>query len=105
VEAIPVSWPHGTPAHGGPLGSKGIVVKDDPMAKALSVINARRVAEFALMTKLAKQEIGEKLYKREFYFVLHPPHGDATWEWSRLDKEEEEYMMNLSVDALAKLGE
>jgi hypothetical protein len=36
--------------------------------------------------------------------VLHPPHGDASWEWSRLDKEEEEYMMNLSVDALAKLG-
>jgi len=105
VEAIPVSWPHGTPAKGGLLGSKDIVVKDDPMAKALSVINARRVAEFALMTKLAKQEIGEELYKREFYFVLHPPHGDATWEWSRLDKEEEEYMMNLSVDALARLGE
>jgi len=105
VEAIPVSWPHGTPAKGNLLGSKDIVVKDDPMAKALSVINARRVAEFALMTKLAKQEIGEELYKREFYFVLHPPHGDATWEWSRLDKEEEEYMMNLSVDALAKLGE
>jgi multimeric flavodoxin WrbA len=104
VEAIPVSWPHGTPARGGPLGSKEIVVKEDAMAKALSVINARRVAEFALMVKLAKQEIGEALYKREFYFVLHPPHGDATWEWSRLDKEEEEYMMNLSVDALAKLG-
>jgi multimeric flavodoxin WrbA len=104
VEGVPVSWPHGTPAHGGPPGSKEIVVKDDAMAKALSVINARRVAEFALMRKLARQEIGEELYKNEFYFVLHPPHGDATWEWSRLDKEDEEYMNNLSVDALAKLG-
>jgi multimeric flavodoxin WrbA len=104
VEALPVSWPHGTPARGGSPGSREITVKDDPMAVTLSVVNARRVAEFALMTKLAKQEIGEDLYKKEFYFVLHPPHGDASWEWSRLDKEEEEYMMNLSVDALAKLG-
>jgi multimeric flavodoxin WrbA len=105
VEGVPVSWPHGTAANGGPPGSKEVVVKDDAMAKSLSVINARRVAEFALMRKLARQEIGEELYKREFYFVLHPPHGDATWEWSRLDKEDEEYMNNLSVDALAKLGE
>ena len=75
------------------------------MAVSLSVMNARRVAEFALMIKLAKQEIGEDIYKREFYFVLHPPHGDAPWEWSRLDKEEEEYMLNLSPSALAKLGE
>jgi multimeric flavodoxin WrbA len=105
VEGLPVSWPHGTFANGGPPGSKEVVVKDDTMAKTLSVINARRVAEFALMRKLATREIGEELYKREFYFVLHPPHGDATWEWSRLDKEDEEYMMNLSVDALAKLGQ
>jgi multimeric flavodoxin WrbA len=105
VEGVPVSWPHGTPANGGPPGSKEVVVKDDQFAKTLSVINARRVAEFALMRKLARQEMGEELYKREFYFVLHPPHGDATWEWSRLDKKEEEYMLNLSVDALAKLGE
>jgi multimeric flavodoxin WrbA len=105
VEGLPVSWPHGTVANGSPAGSKELAVKDDEMAKTLSVINARRVAEFALMKKLARQEIGEELYKSEFYFVLHPPHGDATWEWSRLDKEDEEYMMNLSVDALAKLGE
>ncbi len=105
VEAVPVSWPHGTVANGGPLSSKQIAVKDDPMATSLSVINARRIAEFALMIKLAKQEIGEEIYKREFYFVLHPPHGDAPWEWSRLDKEEEEYMLNLSPSALAKLGE
>jgi hypothetical protein len=54
--------------------------------------------------KLAQQEIGEELYKREFYFVLHPPHGNATWEWSRLDKEEEEYMLNLSPNDVAELG-
>lgn len=104
VEALPVSWPHGTPANGNPLESDDIVVKDDPMARSLSVINARRVAEFAMVKKLAQQEIGEELYKREFYFVLHPPHGNATWEWSRLDKEEEEYMLNLSPNDVAELG-
>ncbi len=104
VEALPVSWPHGTRANGNPLESDDIVVKDDPIARSLSVINARRVAEFAMVKKLAQQEIGEELYKREFYFVLHPPHGNATWEWSRLDKEEEEYMLNLSPNDVAELG-
>jgi len=104
VECIPVSWPHGTSANGSTMNSDDIVVKNDSMARTLSIINARRVAEFALMVKLAKQEIGEDLYKREFYFVLHPPHGNADWEWSRLDKEEDEYMQNMTPKELAELG-
>lgn len=104
IESIPVSWPHGVMATGGNSSdSKKIVVKDDPMAGALSIINARRVAEFALMNKLAKQELGD-IYKKEFYQVIHPPHGDANWEWSRLDKEDDEYMLGLTPDDLAELG-
>jgi multimeric flavodoxin WrbA len=104
VEYVPVAWPHGTGATGGPLDTKEILVKNDPMACNLSIINGRRVAEFALMNKLAKQEIEEAIYKSEFYHVIHPPHGEASWEWSRLDKEEEEYMFNMTSDALEELG-
>jgi len=103
IECIPVSWPHGTPAKGGAMGSNEVLVKDDPIACSLSVINARRVAEFALMNKLAKQELGD-IYTKEFYQVIHPPHGDACWEWSRLDKEDDEYMLSMTPKLLAELG-
>lgn len=102
-ESIPVSWPHGTPASGGSLDSPEIVVKHDLHARSLSVINGRRVAQFALMTRLAKAELGE-LYRREFYQVVHPPHGDAPWEWSRLDEEDDRYMNRLIPRELAHLG-
>lgn len=102
-ESLPVSWPHGTAASGGRAGSGEIAVKNDAKARLLSVVNARRVAEFAMMKRLAKEELGD-LYKREFYFVIHPPHGDATWEWSRLDEAEHKHMMNLDPKELARLG-
>ncbi len=102
-ESLPVSWPHGTPASGGFPGSGEIAVKKDARARLLSVVNARRVAEFALVKKLAKAELGE-VFGREFYFVLHPPHGDAGWEWSRLDEEEHKYMMDLTPKELSRLG-
>jgi multimeric flavodoxin WrbA len=102
-ESIPVSWPHGTTAQGGSLDLQQVVVKDDTEACALSVINARRLAEFALQYKLAKEELGD-LYKKEFYQVVHPPHGEAPWEWSRIDKEDEEYMRKLDPKTLAKLN-
>ena len=54
----------------------------------------RRVAEMALMFKLARQEIGE-LYDKEFMHHLHPPHGQHSWSWHRLDKEDESYMRDL----------
>ena len=107
VELIPVGWPHGTPASGGPITYKNepvkIAVKEDQSANELSILNARRVAEFALVNKLAKQELGD-VFSREFYEVIHPPHGNATWEWSRLDNEEHEYMLNLTPETLAELG-
>ena len=102
-ESLPVSWPHGTPASGGPAGSGEIAVKGDAKAGLLSVVNARRVAEFALMKKLAREELGE-VFKREFYFVIHPPHGDASWEWSRLDEVEHKYMHDLDPKELSRLG-
>jgi multimeric flavodoxin WrbA len=102
-ESLPVSWPHGTPASGGFANSGEIAVKSDAKARLLSVVNARRVAEFALMKKLAREELGE-VYKREFYFVIHPPHGDASWEWSRLDEAEHQYMHDLDPKELSRLG-
>ena len=100
VEMIPVSWPHGVSATGdGKLGA----VKKDEKARFLSVYNARRVAEFTLMFKLAKQQLGE-LYKQEFLQILHPPHGEAAWEWGRLDKEDEAFMKSLTPTTLAELS-
>ncbi len=102
-ESLPVSWPHGTPASGGSADSRESAAKNDSKARILSVVNARRVAEFALMKKLAKKELGE-VYKREFYFVIHPPHGEATWEWSKLDEAEHKYMLGLDPKQLSRLG-
>lgn len=104
VEYLPVGWPHGTMARGGSMDTKEIVVKSDEQARQLSIINGRRVAEIALMIKLARQEIGEEVYRSEFYQVIHPPHGDASWEWSRLDTEDHEYLLHLSSEELERLG-
>jgi multimeric flavodoxin WrbA len=61
-------------------------------------LTARRVAEFALMLKLTKQTLGD-LYHREFIGRNHEPWGtQETWAWKRLDKEDEEYMMNLAIE-------
>jgi len=100
VELIPVSWMNGTSAIGG--GTQ-LSVKDDVNACFLSLFNARRVAEFALMTEFAKQELGE-IYEKEFYKVLHPPHGDARWEWSRLDDDDEDFMQGLIPKKLTEIG-
>jgi hypothetical protein len=104
VEYLPVGWPHGTMARGGSMDTTEVVVKQDKRARELSIINGRRVAEIALMIKLAKQEIGEEVYKSEFYQIIHPPHGEASWEWARLDKGDEKYLFDLSSEALEQLG-
>jgi multimeric flavodoxin WrbA len=111
IELIPISWPIGTSAtsgfpHRSSSGSydeKIITVKNDERARFLAVYNGRRLAEFALMWKMAKEELGD-LYTREFMQVLHPPHGDQTWEWHRLDKEDEDYVMSLSPRELMKIS-
>jgi len=111
VEFIPVSWPHGTAATSGPPfgpipahdDGKTIGVKNDEAARFLSIYNARRVAEFALISKIAKRELGD-LYVQEFMQVLHPPHGEASWEWHRLDKEDESYLMSLTPKMLTEIS-
>ncbi len=109
IELIPISWPIGTPATSGPpYGSivahndeKIITVKNDERSRSLAVLNGRRLAEFALMCRLAKKELGD-ICNQEFMRVLHPPHGDKPWEWHRLDKEDEDYVMNLTPKELMK---
>ena len=108
VEFIPVGWPHGTAAQGAPIISEDgrpaeLLVKKDERARLLSILNARRVAEFALMVKIGKQELGD-LHGKEFYQVIHPPHGEADWEWSRLDKEDQDLMLGLTPGTLAELS-
>jgi multimeric flavodoxin WrbA len=111
IELIPISWPIGTPATSGPpYGSvpahndgKIITVKNDERARSLAILNGRRLAEFALMCNLAKEELGD-LCNQEFMRVLHPPHGDQPWEWHRLDKEDEDYVMSLTPRELIRIS-
>ena len=70
---IPVSWAHGAPGNSGPpLGplpgdddGKEIASKKDFAAQFIALYNARRVAEVALMQKLAIAELGD-LYVKDF---------------------------------------
>jgi len=100
LELIPISWPQGTPALGG---GENILAKDDEKACFLSSYNARRVAEISLMFKLAEQELAG-IFEREFLKIVHPPHGDASWEWTKLEKEDWDYMKSLTPDELSKVG-
>ena len=72
-------------------------VKKHRLGQWTALIAGRRVAEFAVMIKLAKRELG-KLYDDEFIQVYHPPHGEETWAWSKLNEEEENYMSSLYTD-------
>ena len=98
-EMICVSWPAGAAGVSGPPygplpahdDAKVIGVKKDRQARWCALVCGRRVAELTVMLKLAKRELGD-IFTQEFYQVLHPPHGETPWEWSRLDKEDEQYM-------------
>jgi multimeric flavodoxin WrbA len=103
METMPVSMGHGAWLFRNPTWRK--VPEDQPYTvknnrDSLRWIFAmsRRVAEFALMLKLTKTVLGD-VYKNEFMGRYHEPWGDhEAWAWRRLDKEEEEYMMNLPID-------
>ena len=88
-EMIPVSWMYGVNASNEPDG-----VKKGDHIKRMTVYSARRVAETAIVNKLARQELGD-LYLKEFIQMYHAPHPEGPWAWYRLDKEEEEYMASL----------
>jgi multimeric flavodoxin WrbA len=103
LEAMPVSMVHGAwlfrnPSwrpvpEGGPYTVKN---NRDSLRWLFSM--SRRVAEYALMLKLTKEVLGD-VFKREFMGRYHEPWGaDETWAWRRLDKEDEEYMMNLPIE-------
>lgn len=97
-EMLCVSWYAGVPGISGPPKgpkpgdpdySKRIGVAEDRLARWLAVYNGRRVAEYAVMIKIAKRELGET-WEREFIKIYHPPRGDEPWAWTRLDNEVEE---------------
>lgn len=90
IEMIEISGTLGAPASSSPALS----VKTDEEAKRLAVFTARRVAEFAVIQKIAKLELGD-LYKKEFIHMYHAPRPEGPYTWYRLDKEEEEHMMSL----------
>jgi hypothetical protein len=78
----------------GEEGGKGTGVKWDEHAKRLTAYSARRVVQFAVMQKIARQEFGD-LYKNEFIQVYHDAQPGASWFWDDLDKEDEEFLMSL----------
>jgi len=91
-EMICVSWLMGAPGCSGPPHGpapweedygRRVGVERDRYARWLAVVNGRRVAEFAIMLKLARRELGD-LYRREFIQVYHPPHGQEPWAWRSL---------------------
>ena len=103
-EMLPVSWYAGvTGVSGPPRGphpsdkdySARIGASKDRFARWLAVYNGRRVAEYAVMIKIAKKELGE-VWEREFIKLFHPPKGDEPWAWDRLDKEVQEDLENLT---------
>ena len=98
-EMLCVSWPTGAAGTSGPPygplpahdDAKVIGVKKDRYARYCALVCGRRVAEIGVMMKLAKRQLGDTFY-REFYQVLHPPHGDESWAWNRLDPEDMEVL-------------
>lgn len=110
IELVPVGWPLGTPAVSGtPPGSPlagnskpAISVGGNQLTRFLSIYNARRVAEFALLSKLGKQEVGP-IFSQEFQQVLHPPFGKAPYQWTKLDEAERAYMNELTPKALTDM--
>lgn len=110
-EMIPVSWLMGAPGISGPPygpapskdNKRELGVKKDRYAQWLCIVAGRRVAEFAVMRKLAMRGLGE-IYEREFMHRIHPPFGDEPWVWSHLDKKDEQYMDSITSEELNELG-
>ena len=103
LELIPVSVGLGASSISGypygPLAADDdgtvIGVKNDKNARVQAVSVGRRVAEIAVLLNLARQQLGKR-YIEEFAPYYTPPHGENPREWFKLDKEDEEYMMNLT---------
>jgi multimeric flavodoxin WrbA len=103
LEAMPVAQGHGGSLFRNPSWrpireGQPYTVKNNPDYLRFTFHTSRRVAEFALMLKLTKTVLGD-VYKREFMGRYHEPWApDETWAWRRLDKDDEDYMMNLPIE-------
>ncbi|MDZ4247034.1 MAG: flavodoxin family protein, partial [Dehalococcoidia bacterium] len=109
-EMVCVSWYAGVTGVSGPPNgplpwdkdySTRVGAKGDRFAQWLAIYNGRRVAEYALMLKMAKRELGP-IWEREFIKIYHPPRGDESWGWRRLDPEDEKEMLEFSPRPKAK---
>ena len=96
---LPAAWLN------GPLVTRGSMyelypsteekpIKKDRYGQWTVATNSRRVAELTVLIKLGKRQLGD-VHEREFVKVYHPPGRDDHWSWHRLDKEDEESIMNL----------
>ncbi|MBI2934233.1 MAG: flavodoxin family protein [Chloroflexi bacterium] len=99
-EMVCVSWYAGVTAVSGPPNgpvpwekdySTRVGAKGDRFAQWLAIYNGRRVAEYALMRAITRRELGD-IYDNEFIKIYHPPRGDESWAWRRLDPEVEQEM-------------
>ena len=106
MDTLPVTWLQGGRAISGPPygpwpfedGGKEIAAKKDRYGQYSTIMAGRRVAEVAVMIKLARRDLGE-LYDTEFMQWFHPPQGDESWAWKHLDPEDEEFMQNWKAGA------
>ena len=99
VEMLPAAWLNGPVVTRGSMyelypSTEEKSIKKDRYGQWTVATNSRRVAELTVLIKLGKRQLGD-VYEREFVQVYHPPHGDEHWSWHRLDKEDEESIMNL----------
>ena len=102
LEMIPISWMQGAASTSGPPfgplpaddDGSAVGAKKDKLGQWWAIRVGRRVAEFAVMLKLFKHELGD-LYYREFMQRYHPPFERESWAWEELDKEDEDYAMSL----------
>lgn len=99
MDMIPVSWLQGGAATSGPPygpfpfedNAKEIAVKKDRLGLWRTLMTGRRVAEIAVMMKLARRDLGE-IYDKEFMQWFHPPHGGESWAWKTLDPQDQKFM-------------
>lgn len=106
MDILPVTWLQGARSISGPPfgkfpyedDGKEIGAKKDRMGQWTTILTGRRVAEIAVMIKLARRELG-KIYDREFMQWFHPPHGGESWAWKRLKPEDEKYLQEWKAGA------
>ncbi|MFC2003157.1 flavodoxin family protein [Chloroflexota bacterium] len=94
MQMIPISWMHGNASVTVPRLDLNLAPSNVRVRCFFALMNARRVAELAVMQKVAKRRLGD-LHKREFIQHYHAPHGEASWEWRKLDERDEAYLVSL----------